>query len=235
MTVQTFYPDANPETSSVDGAVRYRTGAGGVLWDTIHDAEDGTGAVPSQASECGFFLRGAISENRWRSLYRGFLLFDTSELPDKAVISSAILSIYGQGKGDDLNCLPTVNIYTSTPASDVDLVVGDYDQVGTTPLSTAISFANWDIFGYNAFTLNTTGLTEISKIGVSKFSIRGNKDVADSPPSWVSDAFSFIFGYFAEQGVDFRPKLEVTYGFNYGRNVSVKLPNRTVNTKIRTE
>ncbi|MDI6815280.1 MAG: hypothetical protein QMC90_04290, partial [Dehalococcoidales bacterium] len=88
----TFYPDADPETSSVDGVVA----------DTNNDlpwadliAEPGSSAGPSTAGYVAFLIGSSSSANKWKNLYRTIFLFDTSSLPDNATITAATLSLYG--------------------------------------------------------------------------------------------------------------------------------------------
>ena len=150
-----FYPDPNPETTSVDGQVRYSTSA--TSWSAIRDGA-GSAALPSAAS--GAFIdiyASSVEASPWVRIDRSIYLFDTSSIPDTDVVSVATLSLFGLDKFDGLSVTPNINIYASTPASNTDLVAGDYTQTGTTAFSTAISYASYSTTGYNAFALNKTG------------------------------------------------------------------------------
>jgi len=149
-------------------------------------------------------------------MYRSIYLFDTSALDDDAVIDGAVLSIYGWAKLDNLGVTPDVAIVASLPATDTALIPADYDTLGAVAFSGVVTYAAWDIAGYNAFTLNASGLAAISKIGVSKFGSRNsNYDLADSAPGWVNSAASYLHGYTSEQGADFKPKLVITFHMVY--------------------
>ncbi len=224
----TFYPDAHPETTSVDGYVgstAYASEAG-VDWATLR-ADAGGQAGDTQA------LYGTITDflsditphtNKWRYLYRCIILFDTSGLPDSATISAATLSLYGHTKTDPTSNTPDVNIYSSAPASDTALVNGDFDSLGDAPLcGTPITYGNWNILGYNDFIFNAAGLATISKTGVSKFGTRGGTkyDITGaSAPTWGSYVRTYIYGYMAEQGNGYKPKLVVTYSTGGGTVLS---------------
>ena len=218
----TFYPDADPETTSIDGYVA-QTGFPDFTWAEIRALTSGSAADDS--GTVWYIHHGADDEtNRWRHLFRALFLFDTSALDDTAVISSATLSLYGKAKADGLSSAPDINIYSSTPASNTALAVGDYDQVGATAFSTPISYANWKIADpfWNDFALNADGLAAITKTGVSKFSAREvTHDVGGTAPPWVNVATSYLQGYASEQGAGYKPKLVVTYtpapsGRSYG-------------------
>jgi hypothetical protein len=205
----TFYPDADPETNSVDGRALHNEDL--LTWATLVAAA-GTWGDANVAFEGVIDIRSSATSDRWRVIQRGIFLFDTSSLPDDAEISAATLSLFGAGKADSLGIIPDVNIYSSNPASNTDVVAGDYDSLGSTAFSTAITYANWVVPGYNDFTLNSSGIAAISKTGISKFGTRNaNYDVSETAPSWTSDTYSFLRSYFAEQGSGYEPKLVVTY------------------------
>ena len=181
-----FNPDADVEVTSVDGNVRYDAGAVGDTWDEVHDAldadlADDDGNIITVGWNCD-----EVNNNRWDDLWRGYLLFDTSSLPDAATVTSATIAIYGTNKWNqrpwgDL----TWNVFSSNPATDTALVTTDYDQVGAVPFATAITYADYNAAGWNTFTLNAAGLAAIEVADVSKFSIReATYDAPDVRPTW---------------------------------------------------
>jgi hypothetical protein len=150
----------------------------------------------------------------FRRIYRGFFLFDTSSLGAGATISATVMSLYGTGMTNDLGGTPSIDVYTTTPASNTVLVAEDYDQIGTTSQTgTPILYSSWSIAGYNDFTLNATGRGNVSKTSISKFGTREvTYDVANTAPAWGSGLSVFTTCYFAEQaGTANDPKLVVTY------------------------
>lgn len=206
----TVYPDPDTEITSVDGWARrhnvdeawatIRAGAGTQAFDT----DEGNQSPQMAASE---------TTNRWGELRRSIFLFDTSSLPDNAVISGAIFSQYGYAKGDTLNVTPAIAMVGSNPASNTALAAADYNTVNTTrQADTDVTYAGWSITGYNAWTLNATGLGNISKTGITKFGTAFAKDVDNSAPTWSSANSANVGGYFAERtGTTSDPKLVVTY------------------------
>ncbi len=205
----TYYPDADPETTSVDGVVE-RSGVN-ETWAVIRVGA-GTGADDVGTNGLVFYFYATTTTNQWQSLRRSIFLFDTSGLPDNAIISAATLSLYGYAKADYIPSTPSTNIYSSNPASNTALAGGDYNSLGSTAFSTDITYAGWSISAYNNFTLNSSGIAAISKVGVSKFGGRNSQyDVAGSAPPWTSGGNSWVKCYFAEQGAGYQPKLVVTY------------------------
>ena len=209
-TTSTFYPDYDPESTSVDGTVG-RTGVD-EPWGTIR-AGAGTYANDTLTTTELFNFDSAATTNQWYKIMRGIWLFDTSELDDGDVVDSATLSFYGSSKADQNSYVPDVNVYASTPASNTALVAGDYGNTGSTAFSTAITYANFSTTSYNDFVLNASGLAGISKTGISKFSTRNaNYDVANVAPSWAFNAGAQFITISADTaGTTQDPKLVVVH------------------------
>jgi len=229
----TYYPDADPETTSVDGTVNQVSGAG-ASWSTIRNAAGSQSSDNDTTSDGG--ITSHPTTDLWYSIKREIALFDSSGLPDAATKSAAVLSCYGVSKQDNLSITPNIQAYLATPASNTALQNSDYAQIGTVAQSSAIAYADWSTTGYNAFTLND--LSQISTTGVSKFGLRNaNYDVADSPPAWSgSYANSRVRFYFSEQGTGYKPKLVVTYttGTTYENSVTEGLVFGSSTSSYRT-
>ena len=207
-TTSTFYPDAN----SVDGdAVHVYSLGSGASWSTII-GQVGTGANYTDANGKVFYVYADSVSNQWRYLLRGIFTFDTSAIGTDT-INSATLSLRGTSKNDVLNITPNINIYSSAPANDTTIVAGDYDSLGSTAFSTAITFANYNVAGYNDFILNASGLAAIDGTGISKFGVRNpSYDVAAQDPFWSNNVQSIMYAYCSEQiGTDNDPKLVVVH------------------------
>lgn len=208
LTITTVYPDADPETTSVDGYVARRP-AGGESWATIHDATVGDGNTDSSTGDTSI---PQIVDNgsAWTRLQRGFFLFDTSSLPDTDTISAATFDLYSLAAADN-NHSQSADLVLSTPASNTNLVDEDYDQVGTTLQATARSFSVWTAAAYQSLTLNATGLGNISKTGITKFGLRASSDTSNIEPTKVT-ASSRINAQLAElSGTSTDPKLVITH------------------------
>lgn len=214
-TTDTYYPDGNPESTSVDGDVGRGPGSP-ESWSTIRSASSGTtgDAHDSNTSRVAIYIYTPnTSGDAWGALHRSFYLFDTSAITDSDTISSATVSLYGSGKSDSLSITPNINIYSSTPASNTSLVEEDYDQVGTTAFSTAVTYSGWSTTGYNDFAFNSDGLAAVNAVGISKFSARNaNYDVSGTVPTHSVSGDSYVSTYYADQaGTTQDPKLVVVH------------------------
>ncbi len=203
----TFYPDADPETATVDGHI-YRY----YINSSWADIVAGAGHVAEPSTNPVYIRMSAGDQSgKWDSLYRVFALFDTSSLSG-ATISSAIMSVRGQSKADGNSAAPSLNTYSSNPASNTTLVAADYAEVGSTAFSDSpVAYADFSVTSYNDMSFNSAGLAAINKTGISKFSFRFDYDATGTEPNWVQDAHTYCRVYAAEQGADYQPKLVVTY------------------------
>ncbi len=211
-TTSTFFPDADPETNSVDGWVRSLYGVGaGVVWGTIR-GDAGNSSNDVDTNVYGTDMLADSGSGNWRVLARGMYLFNTAAIADTDTIDSSTLSLYGSSQTDDLNVTPDINIYASNPTSNTSLTGTDYSTAGATAFSTTKTYVQWGA-SYNDFALNASGLTNISKTGVSKFSSRNvNYDVANIAPTWsASVRSSLVYSAADTAGTAQDPKLVVVH------------------------
>ena len=184
----TFFPNPDPETTSVDG--RVTSESANALWADLRALADGTYTSDDVAGLVGFTVFAHTTTDRFLNIGRAFFLFDTSSIGDTDTIDSATFSIIATLKTD--NDSDSIRFTTTTPASNTAIVLGDYDQIGTTANATDVTLASINVGGttYTDWTLNATGLTNISKTSISKFGLRWVKDTADTPiPSWAASTF----------------------------------------------
>lgn len=177
-----FFPDADTESTSVDGDVASRS----TVWDTVHDATSGTenardNTVSNDVST-GFFT----SISSWE-IIRYIVLFDTSVLPDGDTISAANLQLFEEDTiNNDNDTLDYLTVVQSSPASNTAIVQDDYDQVGNIDNPTEaidagsrIDYGSISAGAYNTFTFNATGIAFIDKAGITKLGVREGHDAED--------------------------------------------------------
>lgn len=221
MATLTVYPEASPATTACDGVVVYFYNVGGgVSWSTIHNASAGTnvgggsGANITNNNQTTIEIRNQLGDgpNAWIIMGRGAVLFDTSALTSAANISGATLSLNCDSHSQ-FGFSMSHNIVSATPASNTTLVNDDYDQFGTTEFSTAVNVSSISDGSYTDFTLNASGISNISKTGVSKFGIRTVNDLSNSEPGTrAANYYSIVSWRSADYtGTSSDPKLVITY------------------------
>lgn len=216
-TTDNFYPDAHPESTTVDGYVGTYANAPGTSWDhIISNPGDYRETVDDLSKLYLFYSYGGQSGNYWRNYHRGGVLFNTSTIGSDTIYS-ATLSLAGTNKLDLDNNQPNANIYHFDPLSNTAIVEGDYNRFETTEFSTSVSYSNLTTDGsYTDFTLNSNGIAAISTSSVSKFGIRNpNYEVANQAPTNTGDGDRFGWEVDAAEtggaGTSQDPKLVVVH------------------------
>ncbi len=210
-TTSTFYPDADPETTSVDG----RTGRDvdpGVDWSVLRS---GAGVFNSDTAATLVASLGTLSTtNKWATMQVAMALFDTSAIADTDTIDSGILSFFGSSKVD--NFAQSVVVTLSNPASNTAIVNADYDDHVTdmTPEISAsrITVADWSTTAYNDFALDADGTGNVSKTAITKFGYLFSGDFDNVEPTWVSSVGGNAQSHSADvAGTTNDPKLVVVH------------------------
>jgi hypothetical protein len=211
----TFYPDADTETTSVDGMVT--DSALLESWADKRDNTDGNGAFDDETGG-GNSVIGIRSSNgggNWWVFSHGFFLFDTSSIPRGSAINSATFELVVSSKYDHFS--GGFSLVETTPASNTALETADLDQWKTTKLASDLTTSGItaDSSTYNVWALNGDGLMNINRDGVSKFGIIDTNVVDNSAPEpWVGNKYNQIVPAFAETGgasTSTDPKLNITY------------------------
>lgn len=211
MAEMTFNPDATPGVTCCDGRAN-RAGVDQLWTDIISGA--GTDSRDTGATDVHVYFLASGTTNQWSGLYNGFIFFDTSGLPNNAVITGAVLSLYLNTKADPEGWAPDVCIYGTSSTSTTSIAAADFQTQLAVELSNKIAYGDVAA-GYNAFTLIDVDADDfgyISKTGLSRFCLRNpNYQVADNPPAWASGVAADVRFYASEEGTIYRPKLVVTY------------------------
>lgn len=228
----TAYPDANPETNTCDGWIRYLSAASS--WSAIRDTLSGNGIDDTSDTGWHAFLSGNFGSptNDYEQMRRGHTGFNTAGVDDTATVNSAVLSFYINLKQDALPTAQSVGITTDSPASNTGLGGGDYDSFGSTRLATDRTIASLSTSTYQDWTFNSDGKAAINKTGVTNLMARLSCDIDNSAPGSTADEAAGINIYYAEDTSGSKdPKLVVDYsttsiktvkGLAYGSVKTVK-------------
>jgi hypothetical protein len=216
-TTSTFFPDADPESTSIDG-MAYRI-TGSESWATIR-AGAGTHTADTQTAEAPVFLEPASTGDSYTILRRGIFLFDTSSIPDTDTVTSATLSFASSGKNNNASFSSTSSldphVVASTPASSNSIAASDYGQIGATSFgSVTYDSIVTDSSTYNDISLDANGRAAVSTTGVTKYGVRAGADFSDTSPAhpgWVSSGNSRVNFVMADNtGTSADPKLVVVH------------------------
>jgi len=219
-TTATFYSQIG------DGYV-YRNNAS---WSATHDATMGTGNLYLAGAAYGPMSYYASSTNSY-FIFRDFLTFDTTSLPDTATITSATLSVYPWAKfNDDNDGDDFITVVQSFAVSTSSLNNSDYIRCGSdngqpdrswfTPQQEGVDLGarkdltNISINQYFDLNLNSAGKSWISKTDWTKLGLREGHDLKNSPlaTSATNNINSGIWMRYGEYVSDsYDPKLTITY------------------------
>ena len=215
-TVTTFNPDGHTESATVDG--RVTDDSNGNLTMTALAAEGGTYSGESESTAAFYVICGS-STDRFDSLGRFFMLYDSSSIDDDDEISAAkivcMTGTYNSSTIVEQISGYALNVTASNPASNTALAAGDFDAVSDTAFATAYNVStintsdgqNWPDFAFNA-----TGISAIAKDGISKFCVRFTADITDTAGNWTSGNYVFVTAKSAEYSTaGNRPELTVTH------------------------
>lgn len=216
-TTSTFYPDANAESTSVDGNARFLGTA--AVWATLigkngTQADDTSGANGIRWQISGGGATGAAST--FDVLYRSFTYFDTSAISDSDTITSATWSLYIDALTDEFSVDPTMTLMGATLGSNTAVVAGDFQGTfsNQTEYATAKSYSDFSLSSYEDYALNATGVAAVSKTSITKIGVRFVNDVTGgTTPQQASAAREFwVIGVAADAaGTTQDPKLVVEH------------------------
>ncbi len=196
-TTSTFYSDANPESTTVDGRLYYSNPGypdTGTTWSNARTATSDIyagDAGPGDAHLGARFIRAGSESSdtpgnpAWAIMERGIVLFDTSSIPDSNILTSVTISLWCLSSDRNF----TASIVASTPASNTGLTASDYNQLGSSSFGNT---ATSDCGVYRNVTLDSNGLAAVSKTGVTKLGTRAVDDINNSEPN--GSAFRERFG-----------------------------------------
>jgi len=206
----TFYPDADPESKSVDGYIYVEYSESGAEWSTIHDATTGT---PVDSATQALARIKTFDDRFWQRFDRGIILFDTSSIGSGNTVTDADLSLYKVSCADGLSITPDLDVVSVTTSSISSLSASDYDNFGHTPYA-SWGYSQWSGgSGYLTLDLGSSGEAAVNVEGVSYFGLLVEHDTDDTEPSFSSSVESGFVWYTADDNSDpvRDPYLEVTY------------------------
>jgi len=170
-------------------------------WTGVRDA----GTAGALYTSSPIWIYSSSSDGSPYANYRYFFSVDTSSIPDTDIISSAFFNF-------TVNHLYTnatdINIVGATPSTPSSLTTADYDALSYTSYG-SIAMASLVDESASNLDLNSTGLTAISKTGVSSFALITEKDRSNTAPT--SGNYGIKIYTTAQAGTSLDPYFSVTY------------------------
>jgi hypothetical protein len=189
-------------------------------FSTIRAGAGNQGGLESTASDFCAALTASATSNQYANLRRSIFNFDTSAIGSTSTITSATFSVVGVAKANGLGS-DDIHVCGATPSSTASIPAAAFAQIGSTSFG-SIVYASWSTSAYNDFTLNGSGLSNISKTGVSSFALRLSWDINNSFGGvWASGlSTSFNCSFADTTGTASDPKIVVTYTTAGGTTIS---------------
>lgn len=218
-TTTTYFPDANVETTTVDGSVSKVFGSG-LDYNSIRtgagSASDDSGSIIN-AFELGTNASGGYVRNR-RSIY----LFDLTSLTGKT-ISAADLAL-NPFSIDTSGASWTARVCGATPLSNTALVSSDYGRTDNTAKdSGGLASGSWSGGAYNSIALLTSAITQGA---INKFSVKTEGDRVGTAEITGNSLSIGMLVNSADAGSG-KPKLSVTHTPLSTSMVSREMPRGT--------
>lgn len=158
-----------------DGGVR---GGSDTSWAAARALADGDLAQPTNSNESwAVYSANNDGSAKLYTIWRGFFAFDTSSLPDDAVIVGVTLRVYVVGKWTGAG--GGVAVVSGSQA--VPITTADFDQVGSTAFATT-TLAALNVLAYNDFVLDSNGWAQVNRTGVTKYALRTTLDLNNTAP-----------------------------------------------------
>ena len=217
MTISIFKPDAHTESSSFDGYIRNSECSPAQPWCGMQSATCGNCANDSGASmNIGYLAAGGGCCDKYARIDRAYITFNTNTIPCGDVISAATLGVVAKVVRNTFSGGDSMILVTNTVSSVTGLTVADFNNVGTANQATAsipLACITADSCAYTTFTLNSTGIGNITKDGATKFALRALKDSTDTKPTWAAARYTRVTMETADGCLSCKePILTVTHG-----------------------
>lgn len=190
--------------------IRIVNNACGSSWSTCISQSSGT-AVSGATAESITSPQGEYSSSSY-NIARANLPFDTSDLPDNAVITGANLGLYYHSKLDTETSNPAdIAIVNSTVSNPSSITTADYNNFGTTRLASDVDISTLNHSAYTVFSLNSSGLSEINKTGYTQLGVRATNEL-DQTSAPVARSFAQFYSSY-RVGTTQDPYLDITYHY----------------------
>lgn len=208
-----FNPDANPESTSVDGYIFNSVTS--ETWTQIHSG-NGT-SVDDSDTVFQVRLTASTTTNEYLDVNKAKTLFDTSSIGAGKYIDSASFNFTPSFVDQDDFGI-SLSLFEVTTSSNTSLSVNDFNPVswGSTKIASDLAIASMSNDSESTMTLNAFGESAINMTGITKIGLTFYDE-----PTWGNSYDSRLIIYSAENGAS-EPRLDVTY-FETSKHINLPL------------
>jgi hypothetical protein len=159
------------------------------VWGTVHDA---TSAGYFDASNCFARIHTAYTSNLWDELYRGYIIFNTSSIPEDVTIVNGWIRLAAIGiEHEDLTSgTEELQIVEFNPENPSSVALTDFDLFGTEVLASDLLTDIPDGDGV-IYYMNITSYEFVNTEGLTCIGLRLKSDVDDNPPVWQANKMNY--------------------------------------------
>lgn len=183
-------------------------------WTTVrNDVGDGSGDDSANV-EGSLISAHATTDGLWNYNQRLIFSYNGSDIPDDAIIDSAVATFYGEAVTNGVGSWD-VAMVDATPADPLNYVNGDYDGTTFTRMAdTDLAYASFlNANRANNWALNAAGISNINTdTTLFSFMLLLKPDVDNSSPTWAGGASSKVsVRSVAYLSGTYTPSITITY------------------------
>jgi len=149
-------------------------------WQTMRDAAGDTFRTDTGTTYDPIRLLATTTSNEYNENRRGVLLFNTSTIPDDAIIGSSDFAVCGAGGKATALGSPDIVLVGFSYIAGTAISEELYNNFNTNRLATDIPIGSWSTSNWNNWTLNTEGKNYINKTGATPLMLMNSWDYSNS-------------------------------------------------------
>ena len=160
------------------------------------NTRDGTGSSATNSPPSGDLQMGILANatsGYYNSSDRVILTFDTSYIPDDAIVISADVTVWGTAKANGVGGF-NISLVDVTPGNRMLFSAGDFDATSFIRMSPDLEYSTWATDNINTFPLTAAGMGYINIMGDTSYMLTNNYTVDNVTPAWASDLESYARG-----------------------------------------
>ena len=149
-------------------------------WQTMRNAAGDSVRTDAGTTYDPIRLLATTTSNEYNENRRGVFLFNTSTIPDDAIIGSSDFAVCGAGGKATALGSPDIVLVGFSYIAGTAISEELYNNFNTNRLATDIPIGSWSTTNWNNWTLNTEGKNYINKTGATPLMLMNSWDYSNS-------------------------------------------------------